>query len=466
MVRSAVIGATLATCDDAAVLVPGAPEGLRADADHLDRQGHVLAQHAIEIRDAHAAQWTGTAADAWASRQEQFAQTLDAVSQLHLTAAGTLRLHADAVEWGQGRARVAIRMYAEGCRLREADPAHGGALFAAAPGPLAADAGAQHRALAEDVLASAQQQVAASSRAAAAVLDQFSAGLPDGKWHLGDFATGIWSWVTGIAELLWKFNNIRAIVDPKGVLRDGRELFDGGADLHQSFVDDPLQTSRRLAQLGLLQDHPAQWWGGLAPDVALAAAGGAGLAAKGLRGAALVDDIASTGEDMSVAARRLYDAGSRWEDSAERARWLEDYTRGPVEENPNLRRIPLNRPEDFFQLGETGLLETRISGLGKEVWADGVMLDPDAVAAVEVKYSGTPGRSPYTGTAPPFLVERAMEKFDDHITRYAAALADESNPVARMRLVTNEQAVADFLGPRARTILGPDVDFEVVVRSE
>ncbi len=59
-----------------------------------------------------------------------------------------------------------------------------------------------------------------------------------------------------------------------------------------------------------------------------------------------------------------------------------------------------------------------------------------------------------------------MEKFDHHITRYAAALADEGSPVARMRLVTDEPAVADFLGPHARTILAPDVDFEVVVRSE
>ena len=38
--------------------------------------------------------------------------------------------------------------------------------------------------------------------------------------------------------------------------------------------------------------------------------------------------------------------------------------------------------------------------------------------------------------------------------------------MARLRMVTNEQAVADFLGERARAILGPDVDFQVVVRPE
>lgn len=460
------VGATLATCSDATVLVPGSPSSLRADADHLDQQARALAQHVIETREADASSWTGAASEGWAGRREQYALTLDSVSQVHSTAASTLRLHADAVEWGQGRAEVAIAFWARGCQLRDDDLGHAGALLGAGPASRATDAGAQHRAAAEDVLDSAQQQVLASARAAAEVLDQLSSGLPDGRWHLGDFTTGIWSWVTGMASLVWKFNSIRALVDSRGLVRDAAEFVGGGVDTYEALTDDPIGTSRRLAELDLLRDRPAQWWGQLSPDIALAAAGGVGFATKSLRGAAVAEEMASAGGDVADATRRLYQAGSRWESPAERARWLDDYMRGPVESNPNLRRIPLNAPEDLFQLAQAGPVETLIKGSGKEAWADGLTLDPDAVAAVEIKFSGTPGRSPYTGTAPSFVTDPVMVKFSDQISRYAAVIADDGNPVARLRMVTNEQAVADFLGERARAILGPDVDFQVVVRPE
>jgi uncharacterized protein YukE len=465
-VRSTALGATLATCAEPTVLVPGSPAALRADADDLDQRARALAQHGVETRDASAASWTGAAADGWAGRREQYAQTLDAVSQVHATSASTLRLHADAVEWGQSRAQVAIDFYARGCELRDRELGSAGALLASGPTRNATDPGAQHRAAAEDVLASAQQQVLASARAAAEVLDQLSEGLPDGRWHLGDFTEGIWSWVTGMTSLVWKFNSVRALVDSRGLAHDAAALVDGSIDTYQAFIDDPIGTSRSMAELDLLRDRPAQWWGQLSPDIALAAVGGAGLAAKALRGVAVAEEVAFAAEDVADATRRLYQAGSRWESPAERARWLDDYTRGPVESNPNLRTIPLNAPEDFFQLGQTGPVETLIKGSGKEAWADGLTLDPDAVAAVEIKFSGTPGRSPYTGTAPSFVTDPVMVKFDDQISRYAAVVADDGNPVARLRMVTNEQAVADFLGERARAILGPDVDFQVVVRPE
>ena len=108
-------------------------------------------------------------------------------------------------------------------------------------------------------------------------------------------------------------------------------------------------------------------------------------------------------------------------------------------------------------------METRLVGGDDSIWADGVVLDPDTVAAVEVKHTGTPGSSPYDGTAPPFFVDRVMEQFDDELRRYGQVIADAANPVTRLRLVVSDQASADFLGPRVRAALGSDIDLEVVV---
>jgi hypothetical protein len=311
VVTAVSLGATLATCADPLVLVPGSVGALRDDAAELDQQSRALAQQAGELRDAHPATWTGTAADGWAARREQFAQTLETVSQIHATAASTLLLHASTLRWGQAQADVAVRMYARGCALRDAELGRAGVMLAGR-GTAATDAGAGHRNLAESVLASARDQVSASARAAAAVLDDLSAGLPDGRWHLGDFARGMWSWVTGIADVLLKFNAIRGLADPDGMLRDGADTLGAGIDAYGAFTDDPIGTSEQLAQLDLLRDRPAEWWGQLTPDIALAAVGGVGAATRALRGVSMADMVELTrahpsGLAVGTGARRGLD---------------------------------------------------------------------------------------------------------------------------------------------------------------
>lgn len=288
------LGATLATCSDPTVLVPGSAGPLRGDADLLDQQSRALAQQATDLRDAHPSTWTGDAADGWAGRREQFAQTLGAVSQIHSTAGAALLLHAQTLEWGQGAAGSAVRLYERGCALRDAELGPSGALLAGR-GAAATDSGAGLRNLAERTLSAAQTEVSASARAAAAVLDELSAGLPDGRWHLGEFAQGMWSWVTGITDMLVKFNSLRLLVDRDGVLRDGAATWQEGVDMYESLTADPLGTSEQLAQLDLLRDRPAQWWGQLAPDIALTAAGGAGAATRALRGFSAAEEIAAGG---------------------------------------------------------------------------------------------------------------------------------------------------------------------------
>jgi uncharacterized protein YukE len=280
------LGATLANCSDPTVLVPGSAGALRGDADQLDQQSRALAEQAADLRDAHPTTWAGDAADGWAGRREQLAQTLEAVSEVHSTAGAALLLHAQTLEWGQDAASTAIRLYQRGCAVRDAELGPSSVLTAGR-GSAATDSGAAMRNLAERTLSAAQNEVSASARAAATVLDELSVGLPDGRWHLGEFAQGMWSWVTGITDMLTKFNSLRLLVDTDGLLRDGAEMWQGGVDTYESLTEDPIGTSEQLAQLDLLRDRPAQWWGQLAPDIALTVAGGAIAGARALRGFSL-----------------------------------------------------------------------------------------------------------------------------------------------------------------------------------
>lgn len=455
------LGATLATCDDPHLLIPGSPGALRGDSEQLDQQARALTQQAADLRKAHPASWTGTAADGWANRREQFARTLDTVAQLHATAASTLLLHADALEWGHRRAATAVGLYARGCALRDAERGPSGALLAR--GSAATDSGAGHRNLAEDVLASAQDQVAASARAASAVLDELAAGLPDGRWHLGDFAQGMWSWVTGAANVLWKFNTIRGLLDSDGMYRDGREMLGAGLDTYAALTDDPISTTEELAQLELLRDRPAQWWGQLTPDIALAAAGGAGTATRALRGLSAAEEVVSAGGELTAATRGLYQAGSRWGDPLERARWIDQLYDQPLgARDPIRRRVTSNASWARYQIEATGSeFEFRVTGGDRRIWADHVRLDPDGVTAMDAKHVQAPGRSAYDGGASPGRVEKVMAKFDDEIERYVAVIEDQSNPIARVRIPTSTEDAVTFLQNRVDSIVGDGVDIEV-----
>ncbi|MCL1923870.1 MAG: hypothetical protein FWG15_08480 [Propionibacteriaceae bacterium] len=101
-------------------------------------------------------------------------------------------------------------------------------------------------------------------------------------------------------------------------------------------------------------------------------------------------------------------------------------------------------------------------GTGKDViWSDGLRIDADGITAVDAKYVIEPGsgRAMYEGTRPDFL----LTKFDDEMARYGVAIRDGSNPVARLNIITNTETAAEFLGARARSLLGPDIDIVVTV---
>lgn len=103
-----------------------------------------------------------------------------------------------------------------------------------------------------------------------------------------------------------------------------------------------------------------------------------------------------------------------------------------------------------FQTTHAGPDEVRISGEGQTVWADGVRYDPaTGGVAVEVKFVDNPGGSSiYEGTAPPFILDDAMDKFDNEIARYAAAIRDPATPLTQLDLITSTPAAQQFLAAR------------------
>jgi hypothetical protein len=282
---------TLATCRDVEGLVPGSVDGLYGDADRIDALSRSLAEHARELRAAAPDQWTGSSADGWTANRGRLADTLEVVSEVHATAAAVLRAHAETISGARARASVALDLYERGCALTRA----AGMVPALTALPAANDPGANHRAAAQALLAVARESVAESGRAAAAVLDGLGEGMPDGRWHAGDFMAGIGSWIAGMANSLWKFSLLRAAIDGGGYARDLRAQADGLQSLWDATMADPIGAGEHVLELQELHDRPAEWWGHLAPDLALTAAGSAGVWTKGLGAVGATEDLAAGG---------------------------------------------------------------------------------------------------------------------------------------------------------------------------
>ncbi len=282
----------LGTTTDPTQLIPGSFAVLFADAQDLRaRSREVLEEHDGPIsRDV--AAWVGDAAERCDVRRANVAKGLTGVAQVFGVAAAVLEAHAEVLRWGQGRAVLAIELWAAGVQ-KAADA--GVPTMTLRPqltdafgnGPVIpeVDPGAILRRSAEHVLAVAWREVHASETAVCEVLDSMAEGLPDGNFHLEDFFGGIGEWVAGLAQLGWRFNPGRFLIDPAGMMSDSRDMGEGL--LHSFDVDDegyPL-----FLDLDTLHDNPGRWWGRAAPDIALAALP-AGAAATRLLGSMELSD--------------------------------------------------------------------------------------------------------------------------------------------------------------------------------
>ena len=57
-----------------------------------------------------------------------------------------------------------------------------------------------------------------------------------------------------------------------------------------------------------------------------------------------------------------------------------------------------------------------------------------------------------------------MEDFDDEMERYGEVIRSSGNLVSSLTLVTNTPESPEFLGRRAREILGPDIELHIQLK--
>ena len=97
---------------------------------------------------------------------------------------------------------------------------------------------------------------------------------------------------------------------------------------------------------------------------------------------------------------------------------------------------------------------------GDTVWADSVTTDGTITKAWDAKHTGGGHSALYQGKGPEFL----MKKFDDEMRVYGEVIRSSGNPVSSLTLVTNTPESLEFLGQRARDILGPDVELHIQLK--
>lgn len=280
-------------------LVPGSLEALHADADDLDAAAARLGAAGRDIEHQVIASWFGLAAEGWPTRRTSLVAVADGLADVYALAAQVLRAHADAVVWARLQAQVAVELWEEADRqsFMTADvclsPTRPRALadaprLGSRPGAALAttrtvappDPGAGARELARQVLEGALRDVSRSATAAAEVLDALSEGLPDGRWHPGEFLVGVWSWLYGIGSLVARFSYIRATLDREGWYADAEAMRQDLLVTAEFLAANPDEAGPVLLDSQGLRDSPARWWGAMAPDLALSVAGGVGVASR------------------------------------------------------------------------------------------------------------------------------------------------------------------------------------------
>jgi hypothetical protein len=104
-------------------------------------------------------------------------------------------------------------------------------------------------------------------------------------------------------------------------------------------------------------------------------------------------------------------------------------------------------PEQDYQIKHAGDTEYQISGDGSRVWADGVQgIDTDTGEAIDAKYVGNPGRSPFVpgSQCPDFIREKIDAAQRDEFQRYADVVNSDDNPLTGLQVITNTDGSADY----------------------
>jgi hypothetical protein len=141
-----------------------------------------------------------------------------------------------------------------------------------------------------------------------------------------------------------------------------------------------------------------------------------------------------------------------WSDERARIRWVTEILADPERAKPKTNAGPAYD----FQRAYAGQPEIELHAEGGIViWADGLHVDPDGIVAAEAKHVSKPERSPHIGRMP-YGQKENDRRFDNEVDRYTAVIRDPSNPVGRLRIITNDREAADYLAARARRVMGDD----------
>ena len=152
------------------------------------------------------------------------------------------------------------------------------------------------------------------------------------------------------------------------------------------------------------------------------------------------DSSAATGEGTT-----------QWDDPAKVQEWHDELP---------TRIHPPSTPAYEYQhrVLETDIERQLPVSEGKTIWADSVTVEDGGVAmAWDAKYTEGGDKALYHDGRPDFL----MRDFDKEVRRYRKVIESSDNPVSTLNLVTNTPEAVEFLGQRARDILGPDIDLVV-----
>lgn len=91
-----------------------------------------------------------------------------------------------------------------------------------------------------------------------------------------------------------------------------------------------------------------------------------------------------------------------------------------------------------FQIANAGPAEYLISGGGTKLWADGI----ESSTILESKFVGNPGSSPFIpdSSIPDAIRASILDQVEDEFSRMSQVIADPSNPLSSVRVITNDPA--------------------------
>lgn len=162
---------------------------------------------------------------------------------------------------------------------------------------------------------------------------------------------------------------------------------------------------------------------------------------------------------------KVHDAtpgADRWSDPDARRTWIDERMADPEHTKP----VTSAEPWAKYQRAHAGDREVKLKTDNPDdtIWADGLSDDPETVVALEAKYVVSSDRSMYEGKAPANILDVLLSDFDREMRRYGNVVRHDDNPIGCIRLITNTDAAAAFLGERSRRVVGDDVRIDVDVR--